>query len=76
MGFFRHEYWGGLPFPFPGDLSDPGMAPRSPSLAGGFFTAEPSEAKTNMHHLFTIYDLGLYVTGRAGAPFSLARRKD
>ena len=32
MGFFRHEYWSGLPFRFPGDLSDPGMAPRSPAL--------------------------------------------
>ena len=26
---------------FPGDLLDPGMEPRSPALAGRFFTAEP-----------------------------------
>ena len=25
MGFFRQEYWSGLPFPPPGDLSDPGV---------------------------------------------------
>ena len=25
MGFFRQEYWPGLPFPSPGDLLDPGM---------------------------------------------------
>ena len=25
----------------PGDLPDPGIEPRSPALAGGFFTAEP-----------------------------------
>ena len=24
MGFSRQEYWSGLPFPFPGDLPDPG----------------------------------------------------
>ena len=32
MGFSRQEYWSGLPFPFPGDLPDPGMEPRSPAL--------------------------------------------
>ena len=40
MGFPRQEYWGELPFPSPGDLTYPGMEPRSPALAGGFFTAE------------------------------------
>ena len=25
MGFSRREYWSGLPFPSPGDLSDPGL---------------------------------------------------
>ena len=32
MGFFRQEYWSGLPFPSPGDLPDPGIEPRSPTL--------------------------------------------
>ena len=41
MGFSRQEYWSGLPFPCPGDLSDPGMEPASPALAGGFFSIEP-----------------------------------
>ena len=41
MGFSRQESWGGLPFPSPGDLADPGTEPLSPALAGGFFTAEP-----------------------------------
>ena len=41
MGFPRQEYWEGLPFPSPGDLPHPGMEPRSPALAGRFFTAEP-----------------------------------
>ena len=33
-GFPRQEYWNGLPFPSPGDLSDPGLEPASPALAG------------------------------------------
>ena len=39
MGFPRQEYW--LPFPPPGDLPDRGIEPRSPALAGRFFTTEP-----------------------------------
>ena len=32
MGFSRQEYWSGLPFPFPGNLPNPGNEPRSPTL--------------------------------------------
>ena len=32
MGFSRQGYWNGLPFPFPGDLPDPGIKPGSPAL--------------------------------------------
>ena len=32
MGFFRQEYWSGLPFPSPRDLLDPGIEPGSPAL--------------------------------------------
>ena len=41
MGFSRQRYWSGLPFPPPGDFSDPGTEPTSlmsPALAGRFFT--------------------------------------
>ena len=41
MGFSRQEYWSGLPFSSPGDLSDPGIELASPALAGLFFTTEP-----------------------------------
>ena len=41
MGFPRHEYWSGLPFPPPGELPDLGVEPMSPALAGGFFTTKP-----------------------------------
>ena len=38
--YSRQEYWSGLPFPTPEDLTNPGIKPTSPSpsLAGGFFT--------------------------------------
>ena len=32
VGFPRQEYWNGLPFPFPGDLRDPGIKPVSLAL--------------------------------------------
>ena len=41
MGFFRQEYWSGLPCPPPGYLPNPGTEPMSltsPTLAGWFFT--------------------------------------
>ena len=43
----RHEYWSGLPFPYPEDLPDPGTEPVSPALAGGFFTTQPPGKPTN-----------------------------
>ena len=41
VGFSREEYWSGLSFPPPGDLSNRGIEPSSlgsPALAGAFFT--------------------------------------
>ena len=41
MGFSRLEYWSGLPWLPPGDLSDSGIEPaslKSPALAGRCFT--------------------------------------
>ena len=39
IGFSRQEHWSVLPFPSPGDLSDPGIEPtslKSAALAGGW----------------------------------------
>ena len=38
--FSRQEFWSGLPFPSSGDLSNPGIEPKSPALAGRFFDTE------------------------------------
>ena len=41
MGFSRQEYWSGLPFPSPGDLPNPGIEPRSPTLQADASPSEP-----------------------------------
>ena len=48
-GFPRQVYWSGLPFPSPGDLSDSGIKPTPPELAGKFFTAEPRGKPPSPH---------------------------
>ena len=52
MGFSRQEYWSGLPFPSPGDLPDPGIKPRSPTLEADALTSEPpaEELYKKDHH--------------------------
>ena len=42
IGFSRQEFWGGLPFPPPGNFPDPRIIPMSPALAVRFFTTEPA----------------------------------
>ena len=42
MGFSRQEYWSGLPFPSPGDLSRPGIEPESPALQADSLQTELS----------------------------------
>ena len=39
-GIFQQEYWSGLPFPFPGDLLDPGIEPGSPALQADTLPSE------------------------------------
>ena len=41
MGVSRPEYWSGWPFPSPGDLSNPGIEPRSPTLQPDSLPSEP-----------------------------------
>ena len=58
MGFFRQEYWSGLPFPSPGDLPNPGIKPVFPALAGGFFTTEPPG---KLYYPFNVHRIYSYV---------------
>ena len=60
MEFSRQEYWSGMPFPPPGDLSNPGtefMSPVSSALQADYLPAEPSGKcsfkKKNDIHFFS-----------------------
>ena len=60
VGFCRQEYWSGLSFPPPVDLSDPEIelvSLASPALAGGFFTSWASGESPALCGDFTILHL-------------------
>ena len=57
--FSRHQYWSRLPFPSPGDLLDPGIKPRSPTLQADSLPTELGE-KT--------YSQGLFLPGHSKIP--------
>ena len=41
MELSGQEYWSGLPFPSPQDLSDPGIEPESSTLQADSLPSEP-----------------------------------
>ena len=55
MEFSRQEYWSGLPFHTPQNLSNPGIEPMSlasPASAGRLFITEPTKKPAKMHSFF------------------------
>ena len=48
MGFSKQEYWSGLPCPPPGDLPNPGIEPRSPTLQVDSLLSEPPGKPKNI----------------------------
>ena len=73
MGFPRQEYWSGLLFPSPGDLSNPGTEPVFPALAGGFFTTSVAwEAQMNE---YVLYSNKILFTKRSGQEDKKTRRR-
>ena len=68
MGFSRWEYWGGLPFPSPGGLPDPGIELGSPALQTGALPSEPpgkplATAILDSFLLFKLPNIIIIVTG-------------
>ena len=64
--FSRLEYWSGVPFPSPEDLSNPGIEPRSSALQADALPSELPEKplnggrveyKTRQSPIFTVTDL-------------------
>ena len=47
MEFSRPEYWSGQSFPSPGDLPNPGIEPRTPTLQVASLPAEPQGKPKN-----------------------------
>ena len=48
MRFLRQEYGSRLPFPFPGDLPNPGIKPRSPALQADSTTEPPRKPRLSL----------------------------
>ena len=64
MAFSRQEYWSGLPFATPGDLTNPGIQPTfpvSPALAGGFSTTEPPGKPHKIYNQYIVLILNLKI---------------
>ena len=57
MEFSRQECWSGLPFPFPGDLPDPGIKLRSPCIADRLFTIWVTKGAHISHEWFLKVDI-------------------
>ena len=61
MGFSRQEYQGGLPFPSPEDLPEPGIEARSPTLQADILPSEqlgkPKEMGISDHLTFLLRNL-------------------
>ena len=67
MGFLSPEYWNGLPFPPPGDLSNPAIKSTSlmsPALAGGVSTTGPPGKPTMIPNSSWIPGRGSHLASR------------
>ena len=71
MGFPRKEYRGGLSFPSPENLPDPGIELRSPALQADSLSSEPSGKRVNSSTLYYYYVL-LLLPGKFHEQRSLA----
>ena len=59
MKFSRQEYWGGLPFPSPGDLPNPGIELGSLTLQADSLPSEPP-GKPNYSVSMNIYCVSMF----------------
>ena len=65
MEFSRPEYWSGEPLPSPGDVPDPGIEPRSPSLPADSLPAETQGKQAQLQNRTSMPSNG---TGQGGTP--------
>ena len=72
LGFFRQEYWRGLPSPPPGDLPNPGIEPMSltsPALAAVSLTLASPEKPIGTLKLFNSKWLDFWVEIRGSVGY-------
>ena len=73
MGFSRQEYWSGLPFPSPGDLPNPGIEPRSPTLYADAILSHQGSLRIYSRILTQMF-CKLYKNGVGGSNLKLQRQ--
>ena len=77
IGFSRQEGWSGLPFPTPGDLTNPGIEPESaPAFAGVFFTTRATREGHGPEYLSDLSSRDLLITVCQVLPRRGMRGKD
>ena len=64
MELYQQEHWSGLLCPPPGDLPDPGIEPRAPTLQAGSLPAEPLQKPlmSHRHFKFNVVKIGLLIS--------------
>ena len=67
-GFSRQEYWGGLPCPPLGELSNPGIEPKPPALQVDSLSSEPPGKPCLMYECDQHFRKQLFSTGRIRKP--------
>ena len=79
MGLSRKEHWSRLPFPTPGDLTDPGIELESAvyrAFAGVFFTTRATREGHGPEHLSDLSSRDLLITVCQVLPRHGVRGKD
>ena len=74
MELSRPEYWSGQPFPPPGDLPNPGIEPRSPTLQAFSLPAEPKRKPKNTGVRSLSLLQGIYMTQESNQGFLHCRQ--
>ena len=67
--FSRQEYWSGLPFPSPGDLSNRGIGHKSPAFQADCLSSEPPGKPSVQLSILALLGyrlLGVYGSGGHG----------
>ena len=64
MELSQQEHWSGLLCPPPGDLPDPGIEPRAPTLQAGSLPAKPlrKPLMSHRHFKFNMVKIGLLIS--------------